>query len=241
MAEAVLGLDVKSLYEHALNMYRNGNIPYAAQLFEKLADSGHPFYSTFALVPLGDIYRKSSRREKEMQLYRRVTQLSDEEKLFLDPMYIGSCYLRTKDLEKARIWYMKAQELAAENPDVVASIAELSLLEGKSDEGIALAEKVAQRAEPKYQILGKYLKAIGLSLISKSDESAKELSWLGQYVISLANVPGDFTWDLRDTWNLVERMGDNVPKTELLIRVLDRTMPVAEFTRIWAETGVASG
>lgn len=233
MTNELSSAEVKFLYDHALSVYRSGNWAYATQLLERLAGTGNPFHSAFALTLLADTYRITGKTEKELQTYSRIVHLPEEQKVLLDPRNLATCCLKARNFPEAKSWYRKILELMPNDLNAVAGLAELSLLTGENDEAITLSDMLTQRPEPRHQIVGRLLKGLGLALAGRQTDSAKELSWLGQYIISLGNVPADLSWDFRETQELATRMPD-AKMVNLLIDVLSRRIAPADFARAFA-------
>lgn len=112
----------------------------------------------------------------------------------LKPSWVGTCYQRLGDFKAARAMFGEILNLTPQGPAVIGAFAEVSLLEGNLDEAEARAGDLRERAEPGYQVLGRIIGAFALALRGGHDQAARELSWVGQFLISSGSVPAA-VWD----------------------------------------------
>jgi len=226
--------DVKALYEHGMAMSQSGSLPYAAQLLETVAASGQPLFTGYALSELVQVYRKLRNEGLEMGTIKRIAQLSEEQRKLLEPKWIAACYEKTGDLKAARSVLTALMTLTPDDPAVFGALAEVSLLEGNVEEAGKLADRLILRGEAMYQVLGRMVKAFSLALGNRPEQSAAELSWIGQYLVSVGSIPGQ-SWDYRDLQNLLSKMGTNTKAATLLINVLLNKVTSQEFAQAWTE------
>jgi tetratricopeptide (TPR) repeat protein len=227
--------DVKTLYEFAVTTMRGGNLPYAMQLFERVAQSRQAFYTPFALSSLAEVYRKLRIGDLELGTLKRIMELPEEQKLLLDPRWLASCYQKLGDLRAARSLLADLLKLTPDDLAILGGLAEVSLLEGNLAEAEKLAGRLVQIGGPTYQILGRVIRAFSFELRDRHQESASELNGIGQYLISLGSIPIE-TWDYRDVQALLGKMGPNAKTAMLLMDVLGNRVTLQEFARIWTET-----
>jgi tetratricopeptide (TPR) repeat protein len=226
--------DVKALFDFGVNTLGGGNLPYAAQLLEMVAQSRQVFYTAFALSSLAQIYRTLRIEDLELGTIKRIIGLPEEQRMLLDPKWIAACYQKTGDLKKARSELTTLLKLSPEDPGVLGNLAEVSLLDGSLEEAEKLAERLAQRGEPGYQILGRLIKAFSFALRNKPEESAAQLNWLGQFFVSVGSIPTE-SWDYRDIQALLGKLGPNARAATLLINVLTGSVTPKEFAHAWTE------
>ncbi len=226
--------DVKAIYEYGIAMSRAGNLPYAAQLLEMAALSGQPFYTAFALSELAQLYRRLGSDNLELAILKRITQLPEEQRNLLEPKWMAACHEKTGDLKAARSMLAAVMKLTPDDPAAFGALAEVSLLDGRLEEADALAGRLMQRGEPPYQVLGRMIRAFSLALRDRSEESAAELNWVGQYLISAGPISGE-AWDYRDIQALLSKMGTNARTATLLINVLVNRTAFQGFAQAWAE------
>src|SRR5882762_10274906 len=224
----------KALYEFAVAVGRGPDTPYAIRLFEKLTEIGDPFYTPFALTFLDANYRKLGLNDLELRTMKRATLLPNDQQILLSPGWLATCYQKTGDFKGARDVLAQILSLSPHEPYAISALAELSLLEGNSDQTEAYATELQQRAEPQYQILGRIFRAFALALRNRHDDAAKELSWVGQFLISSASIPPG-TWDYRDVQPVVAKTGPNARAFGLLLDTLMGKISLQEFTPAWAE------
>lgn len=226
--------DIKALYEHGVAVMRAGNLAYAIQLFERVAELGQGFYVPFALSSLAEAYRKLLMSELELRTLKRIVELPDDFRLFLDPRWVATCYQKTGGFKAAQSVLLNVLKLTPDEPSILGGLAEVYLLEGNLGEAEKLAERLLPRGEPVYQVLGMVIKAFSLELRNSHDESAAELSRTGQY-LCLGNMPRE-AWDFRDIQTLVRKLGPNARTAGLLMDFLVGKLSPQEFTRLWTET-----
>ena len=222
----------KELYSLAVNAQRSKNSVYALQLFESLIEANDAFYTPFALVGVIQCYTDLARHDLLTATYKRVTQLPKPQQLLLNPSWLALCYQKSGDLREAKIIHAKILEVIPNDSASISAIAEMSLIEGNLDQTEALALNLQQRAEPKFQILGRILRAMVLDLRKKHDEAATELSWVGQFMISSGNIPTNM-WDYGDVQPLVVKTSPNAKAIQVLFDALSGKIPLPEFTSVW--------
>jgi tetratricopeptide (TPR) repeat protein len=225
----------KALYDYAVNVSRGQDTVHAIGLLERLVEIGDPFYTPFALSLLAQNYKKLGRDDLEMQTRKRVTKLPKDQQLLLHPSWVAACYQKNGDLKAAGDILAQILKLTPHDPDIAAGVAEISLIEGNPDKALALTEALRQRAEPGYQILGRTIGAFAYALRGEYEQSARELSWIGQFLISSGSVPIG-QWDYRDLKeSLASKMGPNARAANLLLDALTGKKPLADFAPAWAE------
>jgi tetratricopeptide (TPR) repeat protein len=228
---------VKDLYGLATNTQASRNYVYAIRLFEIVAETGEPFYTPFAVAAISQCYATLGRRDLEVATFKRVTQLPKEQQRLLNPGWLALSYQRAGDLKEAINIHAEILELAPHEPNSISAVAELSLLQGNLHQAQAFAERLRQRAEPPYQILGRLIFAFAFALQNRNDEALKELLWVGESLISTGNIQAGF-WDYRDVQPLVAKMGPNTNRAELLLGALSGTISFPEFMQRWNETTI---
>jgi len=232
MAHELTREHAKELYDLALNARKTGHFVHAIRVLEKLIEIGDPFYTPFALAIMLECYNILGQRELEMEVYKRVTRLPGEQQLLLNPTWLALCYQKSGDLKTARTIHGEILELTPNDPNTVAAFAEISLLQGNFDEAETWARKLRERAEVNYQILGRIILAFALALRSRHDESASELRWVGQFLISSGNIPTG-AWDYRDLQPLAGELGANSPTAILLLDALTGRKILPQFIEAW--------
>ena len=190
----------KQLWDHAANVQRSQDYVYALQLLEGIVETGDPFYTPFALAQIAVCYNQLGLTDREVATYERVLHLPEEQQQLLNPAWLANILVRAKHLNDARVIFTKIMALAPHLPNVVAGLAEISLLENNLDEALTRAGELRNRAEPGYQVLGRMICALALMLRNKGDEALKELVWVGQFFISSGNIATgawDYRWELQ--------------------------------------------
>jgi len=211
---------------------------FAVQLLERVVAFRHPYYGAFALSLLVQAYRNLGKADLEMHTVKRVTELPDDQKVLLDPRWAASCYEKVGDIRRAKQVLVAAISLAPDDPDSIAALTEICLFDGSIDEALAHAQKLERRPEPKYQVLGKIMKAFALAYLGKHGESHAELLWVGQYLVSVGGIPAD-TWDYRDLEPLLSRMGPNARVAKMILDALSKRMSASDFAREWGAASAA--
>lgn len=230
-----LGFDyVKEMYALAINIQRAKNVVYALRLFELVAESGDPFYTPFALAGLSQCYAELGHRDLEGATLRRVTQLPKEQQRLLNPGWLAFCYQRSDEFKAAANIHTEILKLAPHESSSKAALAEISLLDGDFDQAERIALELQKLAEPRLQILGRMIRALLFALRNKHDEAARELSWVGQFLLSSGNVPVG-TWDYRDVQPVIARSGPSAKAFEALVDVLSGKIALTEFAPTWAQ------
>jgi len=222
----------KALYELALNSQRGGAFVHAIRVLEKLVEIDDPFYSPFALAVMSQCYNSLGRRDLAHETLRRVSNLSKERQLLLNPIYVATCYQKSGDLATAEVIVREFLELAPNDASAIAALAEITLLRGDLGEAERRAGRLQERGEAHLQVLGRVLRAFALALLGKHDESARELSWVAHFIISSGNVFAS-SWDYGDIEAIAPRLGSNSRAAELLIDVLIARKPLPEFIEAW--------
>lgn len=229
----------KELYELAINAQRGNNHVHAIRILERLEETGDPFYTPFALALIAQSYNTLGQRDLQTEVFKRVTKLPKEQQLLLHPGWIALCYQKLGDLKTAKEIHEEVLKLTPHDPNTHAALAEISLLQGNLDEAENWAKKLRERAEPHFQILGRIIGAFALALRNKHDESARELLWVGQFLISTGNIPTG-QWDYSDLQPTVAKLGANSPAAALLQDVLSGRKTLPEFIEAWKNIAPAA-
>jgi len=229
----------KALYDHAAGVSRGPDLVYAIQLLEKLADLRDPFYTAFALALVEQTYKRLGRDDLVQKTIKRVTQLPKNQQLLLNPAWLASCYQRTGDLTAAKTILAEVRQLAPEEPLAAAALSEIALAEGHPEQAYVLSDPLRRRPEPPLQILGKTLGAVALSFQDLNESAAKELSWVGQFLISSGSIPPT-AWDYRDLQRLMaKRTGVVAAAALVLLDALTGKIPIADFAQQWSVVATA--
>jgi|SRR5208282_2584435 len=224
--------DVKALFEHAINVGRT-DVPYAIQLLERVAASGHPFYTPFALSTLADQYRKLGKNELELGAYGRIVEMPEEQRKLLNPKFVAACYVKVGDLKSADAILRAQLDLTRDDPALLAAIGELRLFDGLFESAEAPAEKLILRGEPGYQVLGRLIKGLSLALRGNHEAAMQELQLVGQSLTANAGLGG--VWDYRDMQKFAGKLGPSARVADPLFRALIAGTPPQDFARAWAE------
>jgi tetratricopeptide (TPR) repeat protein len=227
------------LYNHADKMQKTGDYVYAVRLLEKLVEVDDPFFTPFALVRIAQAHRQIGRRDLEENALRRITQLPREQQRLVKPGFLALSYQRVGNLGAARELHGEILELTPHDPESVAALAELFLLEGKPIDAEPRAAELRGRAEPNYQILGRMVGAFVLAFRGMHEAAGRELYWVGQFLISSGNVPVGL-WDYSELQVLAEKTGRNARTFNVLMDVLNGKMALPEFIEIWKEVAPAA-
>jgi|HubBroStandDraft_1064217.scaffolds.fasta_scaffold517190_2 tetratricopeptide (TPR) repeat protein len=123
----------KDLYELALNSQRSKNYVHAINVLCVLVEIADPFYTPFALGALSQCYNSLGKRELEAEVFRRVTKLPPEQQLLLNPGWLSLSYQKSGDLKAAKRIAGEILGLAPNDSATIASLAELSLLDGEPE------------------------------------------------------------------------------------------------------------
>jgi tetratricopeptide (TPR) repeat protein len=229
----------KALYEYAVSIYRSQDNLYAICLFEKLQSLRDVFYTPFALANLAVLYKAIAREDLELDVFRRIVELPKDQQEILNPRWVSACYQRIGDFQGAEAALSRVLQLAPNDVKVLAARAEICLLAGRLIEAAKMGEIVRENPEPGFQIIGRMIRAFALSLMGHHDLAAKDLSWVGQFIIA-SGVPGSFAWDFRDLGRLVDRLGPNARAAGTIINVLLGRMPPQQFGQVWGELTAAA-
>jgi tetratricopeptide (TPR) repeat protein len=157
----------------------------------------------------------------------------------LDPRWAATCYLKLGDYGRARSIYLDVLKLAPDDPTIAAGLGEVYLFSGDPRKAEEWGAKLADRPEPKYQVVGRLLRAFALAFENKRDDAAKELAWIGQLLLSVGTIQDD-AWDYRDLQSLIARMGPNAGTASLLLDVLTKKTSPTDFARAWNQPVDAS-
>ncbi len=233
------GEHAKALYDLALSSQRAGNYVHALRVLQQLIKIGDPFYTPFALAVMSQCYNALGRPDFEMEAFRRVTELPREQQQLLNPAWQALCYQRIGNLRGAQEIHEEVLGLVPNDPSATAALAEISLLQGNLEEAEKWAKGLRERAEPNLQILGRIIWAFVLALRKKHDESAAELLWVGQFLISSGNVPIG-AWDYSDLQPVITKLGANSTAATLLLEVLSGRKAVPEFIEAWKRIAPAA-
>jgi tetratricopeptide (TPR) repeat protein len=187
--------------------------------------SGRPF----ALALEAQCYNSLGQYEREIEVFKRVTQLMPQEKQLLNPIWLVLCCQKSRDFRSARAVLDELLELVPNDISAIASRAEISLLDGHATEAEGRARKLRERPEPVYQILGRIMLAIALALQNRQEESRNEMLWIGQFILSGGKIPVGF-WEYRDITPLVDRLGPNAYVAGLLLGALSNKVSLPDFT-----------
>jgi tetratricopeptide (TPR) repeat protein len=224
----------KALFDFVSFVNRGQDTVYSVRLLERLAEIGDPFYTPFALSLLDANYRKLGRNDLELQTQKRVTLLPKDQQILLNPAWVAACYQKTGDFKTARELLGEILSLSPDEPSAIAALAEISLLTNNAGDAQARSAQLQRRPEPNYQILGHLFSALALHLTGHAAESAKELNWIRQFIISAGNVPPG-AWDYRDLHPLLPKMGTNANAASALLDVLSGRIALPEFAKAWTE------
>jgi tetratricopeptide (TPR) repeat protein len=207
---------------------------YAIRLFEGVVEASEPFYIAFALAGISQCYNELGHRDLETQTFKRITKLPKQQQLLLNPGWLALCYQKSGDLKEAENIHLEILQLAPSDPKSISALAEIYALTGNFAEAEARARELQQSAEPQYQILGRLVYAFALSVSGRYEEAVRDLSWVGQFLVSSGSIPAG-TWDYRDLQPLVEKTGPNAKTFQFLLDAMQGKIPFAEFTSRWAE------
>ena len=228
----------KALYDLALNARKTNSSVQAINVLRRLVEMGDPFYTVFALFNLAQCYDNLDHRDLETEVLKSVISLPKEQQLLMNPGWIALCYQRLGELKTAAEIHGEVLKLVPNDTNTIAAIAELSILQGNLEDAETWARMLRERAEPNYQILGRIIAAFVLALRNKDSESASELFWVGQFIISSGSIsPG--MWDYSDLQPLTAKLGANSPAATLLLETLTGRRPVPEFIEAWKKMAIA--
>jgi tetratricopeptide (TPR) repeat protein len=223
---------VKALYDYAASVQRAQNYVYAVRLLERLVEIADPFYTPFALNQISQCYNQLGRRDLEAEALARITRLPRDQQRLLNPEALALSYQRVGNLRVAREIHSEILALTPHAPASVAALGEIFLLEGKPVDAEPRAAELRERPEPGYQILGRMIGAFAFALRDMHDAAAKELYWVGQFLISTGNVPIG-AWDYGDLQPLAAKTGRNARTFNVLLDVLRNKMALPEFIEAW--------
>src|SRR5215472_3002952 len=187
----------KALYELAINSQRSGNYVHTLRVLEKVVETKEPFYTPFALAAQSQCYNSLGRRGLDTETLKRITELPEEQQQLLNPDYLALCYQRSGNRKKAKEINAEILQIAPTDGAAISALAELSILDGRTEEAEQWAIALRNRVEPGYHILGRMIGVLVLLLNHRGDEAEKELRWVGQFLISTGNIPLQ-VWDYRD-------------------------------------------
>lgn len=233
----------KVLYDLGLQAQMSKNFVHAIRVMEKLVEIEEPFYTPFALAVQSQCYNALGRPDLEKETFKRIITLAEEQQQLLNATYLALCYQRLGDLKRAKAIYAELIELTPNDPQVIAALAELSLLEWSAKEAEHWASKLRGRAEPRFQILGRVIGAIVLLLDNKPDEAGRELQWVAQFISG-----GTFQlqdWDYRDLQPMALQIA-GPPRPGIsgmvhsLFDVLTGKTPIAQFLEEWKNVAPAA-
>jgi tetratricopeptide (TPR) repeat protein len=225
---------VKALFDYASNINRGPYTVYATRLLERVSEIGDPLYTPLALSLLETNYRKLGHRELELQTLKRVTLLPKDQQILLNPAWVSACYQKTGDFKTAGDFLKEILDLSPHEPSAIAGLAEISLFTNSTGDAQARSAELQKRPEPHYQILGHLFSAFALYSTGHAKESAQELDWVAEFLISTGTVPAG-TWDYRDLQQLLPKMGTNTKAAIDLIEVLSGRIPLPEFAQAWTD------
>ncbi len=227
----------KVLFDFAVSV-KARDLVYAVRLFEKLLEIADPFYTPFALNNISECYSQLGQRDLELDALGRIVQLPRDQQQLLHPSSLALAFQRVGNLRAARELHNEILALTPHNPASVAALGEIFLLEGKPADAEPRAVELRERPEPAYQILGRMIGGFALALRGMHDAAAKELYWVGQFLISTGNVPVG-AWDYRDLQPLAEKTGRNARTFNVLMDVLSTKMLLPEFIEVWKKEAPA--
>ncbi|MFZ0960265.1 MAG: hypothetical protein WAO35_05120 [Terriglobia bacterium] len=233
VARAAVMTTSKTLFDLGNSYRQSGQWALGIATLNAAFEVGDPYYSANALIMLAVIYKLVEDAKKEMETYKRIADLPEEFKQFIDPMQLGVAYTRTGRIEDARERYAYAGQLSPGNHIVEENLAELLILQGELQEGLRLAEKLQARPEAKIFLVGRILKALSLSMLGQPQGASEEIRWVAQYLITQGGVPEDFSWDFRDSQKLWDKVDLKI--AQLVVQVLSRRISFDEFRRSWIE------
>jgi len=222
----------KTLYEFANQVHNAKDYVYAVRLFERLVAIEDSFYTPFALNHLAQCYGQLGSREHEAEAFARITRLPKEQQQLLHPSRVAFAFQRVGNLAEAIELHHEILQFTPHAPTSIAAIGELSLLAGNLDDAEAPAAELRESPDPGFQILGRMMGALLLALRGLHESAGKELSWVGEFLISSGNVPSS-TWDYGDLKPLVDRTGSNSKIFGLLFDLLTNKTSIPNFIEAW--------
>jgi tetratricopeptide (TPR) repeat protein len=227
----------KPLYDLAVNSQTSGNLVHAVGVLRILVEINEPFYTPFALALISDCYNSLGRPDLQLEVYKNVMKLTEEQQRLLNPVWLALCYQRSGDLagaERIQLWILS---LSPGDVNVAAGLAEVLLLQGKLDEAEKWAVQIRGDAQLRFQLLGRLFLAFSLALSDRQDAAEAELRWIGQFFISNNTMPAG-TWDYRDIEPLIPKLGANSARAAMLVEALSGKSTLPQFIDGW--NGIAS-
>lgn len=228
----------KALYDFANKVQVGKDFVYAVRLLERLAEMGDPYYTPFALSQIAQCYSQLGHRDRATVALARITKLPRDQQRLLHPGRVAYAYQRVGDFRAGRELHSEILELTPHALASVAAIGELCLLEGDPGGAEGPAAELRESPDPGYQVLGRIIGAFALALKGKHEAAEKELSWVGEFLVSSGSVPGG-VWDYRDLEPLADKTGSNAKVFGLIFGLLTSKSSFAVFIEAWRGSSAA--
>lgn len=225
-----------ALHGFASGVHNTRDYVYSVRLLEVEVSIGDPFYTPFALALLADCYRKLDKQELETRSLIRIIQLPRDQQELLNPRFLSACYQKAGDFKNAARILQQMLDLKADDPGTMAGLIEISLFEGDPEAAVVKSLLIKVRPEPGYQVLGRVLGAFAYGLQGQTDRAALDLVAAGQLIGSIGAIPGE-SWDYRDLYSLVPKMGPNEKAARLLLDALNGKVSIPEFVKQFTNAG----
>jgi tetratricopeptide (TPR) repeat protein len=223
----------KTLFELGYRHFQSAEWAQSIATLKAASEIGDPYYSANALLLLAEAYRRVQDAKKEVETHKRIADLPEEFKQFIDPVSLGIVYTRVGKLENAGERYAYAHQLSPANPIIEENLAELLILRGDLPEALRLSEGLQARPEPRIFLVARILKALSLFLSGQPEHATEEFRWVAQYLMAQGGVPSDFNWDFRDSQKLWDKVDLKI--AQLVVQTLKRRISLEEFRRAWLE------
>jgi tetratricopeptide (TPR) repeat protein len=222
----------KSLYDYANRVLGTKDYVYVVRLLERLVEVADPFYTPYAVNQIAQCYSQLGDRERETEALKHITRLPRDQQQLLHPSRVAFAYQRVGDIRAAMELHSEILRLTPHALTSVAAIGELCLLGGNPAGAEAPAAELRESPDPGFQILGRMMGALALALRGMHDLAGRELSWVGEFLISSGNVPSG-TWDYGDLNPLIDKTGTNARTFGLLFDVLTNKVSLPRFIEAW--------
>ncbi len=220
------------MFELGRGYFDNGHYPMAVSLFERTVSLDDSFYSTQALLYIAEAFKRLGRPKQELETYRRIAELPKDRRGLVPAEGMGVALSRTGNLAAAREFYLEYLSKFGDIVSIEANLSELLLVTKEYKECIEYSSRVAARPTPQHQIIGRLLKGAALYFSGDRTGAVAEFRWIGDYLISINSVPGDFSWDFEDSRAVLEKL--TVPEGALVFQLLDKKLEFQEFANKWA-------
>jgi len=222
----------KALYEFANKVQAGQDYVYAVRLLERLAKMEDPFYTPFALNQISQCYSQLGHRDRATEALARITRLSEDQQRLLRPARVAYAYQRVGHFRAAKELHSEILQLTPHAPASVGAIGELCLLEGNPGGAEGPAAELRESPDPGFQVLARIIGAFALALQGKHEAAGKELSWVGEFLVSSGNIPSG-TWDYGDLEPLVDKTGSNARVFGLIFDLLTNKSSFPVFIEAW--------